>query len=409
VSRLLGPLLGVVSAIGGFVDTGELVIAGQVGARYGLGLTWALLLGLIGICVFSEMAGRVVAASGRPVFDLARERLGPNVALVNLVATFLVTLLTLAAQIGGIALTIELASGIPHVAWLVPAGLAVWLVIWRVRFQAIEAVIGVAGLAVAVFAVAVFVLDPDWGALAAQAARPAPPSGEPVPTYLYYGVILFAASMTPYAVIFFSSAGVEERWRRSDIPLQRASVLLGFPIGALLTLGVSAAAAVVLAPRAAPADTFAHVLLPVVLALGAAGAVVALIGFLAVTTGAAIECALSVGYALGQYGGWEWGKLVPPARAARFHLSIALTLLAAVLVVQTGVDPITIVQYALVFSAVALPLTYLPVLVVANDEEYMGDAVNGRLSNGLGLLVLAVVLVAAAAAIPLMVMTGAGE
>ena len=32
----------------------------------------------------------------------------------------------------------------------------------------------------------------------------------------------------------------------------------------------------------------------------------------------------------------------------------------------------------MVFSAVALPLTYLPILIVANDPEYMGDKVNGR-------------------------------
>lgn len=35
MNKLLTPALGVVSAIGGFVDAGELVVAGQVGARYG--------------------------------------------------------------------------------------------------------------------------------------------------------------------------------------------------------------------------------------------------------------------------------------------------------------------------------------------------------------------------------------
>ena len=33
------------------------------------------------------------------------------------------------------------------------------------------------------------------------------------------------------------------------------------------------------------------------------------------------------------------------------------------------------------FSAVALPLTYLPILVVANDPDYMGDKSNGRFAN----------------------------
>ena len=31
-------------------------------------------------------------------------------------------------------------------------------------------------------------------------------------------------------------------------------------------------------------------------------------------------------------------------------------------------------EYSVVFSAIALPLTYLPILIVANDPGYMGDA-----------------------------------
>jgi Mn2+/Fe2+ NRAMP family transporter len=61
-----------------------------------------------------------------------------------------------------------------------------------------------------------------------------------------------------------------------------------------------------------------------------------------------------------------------------------------------------------VFSAVALPLTYFPILVVANDPDYMGDRVNGRLANGLGSVYLVLVVVAAVAAIPLMLVTKAG-
>ncbi|WP_255375531.1 hypothetical protein [Saccharomonospora sp. CUA-673] len=76
--------------------------------------------------------------------------------------------------------------------------------------------------------------------------------------------------------------------------------------------------------------------------------------------------------------------------------------------VQTGIDPIMITEYSLIFSAVALPLTYLPVLIAANDSDYLGEHVNGRLSNGLGIAVLAVVIVAAVAAVPLLVVTGMG-
>jgi manganese transport protein len=408
VKRILMLTLGVLTAIGGFVDIGDIVANATIGARYGLGLLWVLTLGVIGICAFAEMSGRIVAVSGRPVFDLIRERLGPRVALVNLAGSFLATLLTLAAQIGGVAVVIQLASGIPHVVWVIPAGLALWLVIWFVKFKRIEQVLGLSGLAVGVFGAAIWWLDPDWGALAGQALSLGPAPDEPVPTYFYYAVTLFAATMTPYEVFFFSSGGAEEHWSRKDLGIQRANVLLGFPLGGVLSVGIAGAAAVTLLPLGMDAETLGQVLLPAGIAFGLAGMAVAMFGFFACMTGAAFETSMSCGYALAQFFGWAWGKRERPKRAARFHVSVALVIVAAIAIVQTGVDPVMVTEVSLVASAVALPLTYLPILMVANDRVYLGRHVNGRFGNAVGTVIMVVVVVAAIAAVPLMIATGMG-
>lgn len=405
---LLAITLGVLSAVGGFVDIGDLVESGVVGAKYGLRMVWVVALGVIGICVYAEMAGRVVAISGRPVFDLVRERLGPRMALANLAGSFLVSLFTVAAEIGGVAMAVELASGVDRLIWVLPAGLLGWLVIWLVRFEHMQQAFGLAGLAVAVFAVAMWAAGPDWGALGAQAVRLWPPGDEAAPTYFFHAVALFASAMTPYVVFFFSSGGAEERWSRKDLRTERVNTLLGFPLGGLLSVGIAGAAAVVLAPLGVRVDTLSQIVLPVAVTLGLAGVVVALIGIFATTFGACLETALSSGYTLAQYFGWSWGKRVGPSRAPRFHLGVAGALLIAVLVVQTGADPVMLTELSLIFSAVALPLTYLPVLMVANDREYLGDKANGRLSNSLGLVYLIITGIAALAAIPLSIATGAG-
>jgi Mn2+/Fe2+ NRAMP family transporter len=78
-------------------------------------------------------------------------------------------------------------------------------------------------------------------------------------------------------------------------------------------------------------------------------------------------------------------------------------------VLYTGVDPVLVTEYSVVFSAIALPLTYLPILIVANDREYMGDHVNGKVTNVLGSVYLVIIVVASVTAIPLMIVTGAGQ
>jgi Mn2+/Fe2+ NRAMP family transporter len=62
-----------------------------------------------------------------------------------------------------------------------------------------------------------------------------------------------------------------------------------------------------------------------------------------------------------------------------------------------------------VFSAVALPLTYFPILVVANDPDYLGSHTNGRVANTLGVIYLVLVCLASLAAIPLMITTKMGQ
>ena len=76
---------------------------------------------------------------------------------------------------------------------------------------------------------------------------------------------------------------------------------------------------------------------------------------------------------------------------------------------MTTVDPIVVTEMSVVFSAVALPLTYFPILVVANDTDYMGQHTNKALANVLGTVFLVVILVAAVAAIPLLIYTRMGQ
>jgi Mn2+/Fe2+ NRAMP family transporter len=78
-------------------------------------------------------------------------------------------------------------------------------------------------------------------------------------------------------------------------------------------------------------------------------------------------------------------------------------------VLFTGIDPIMVTEYSVVFSAIALPLTYLPILIVANDSQYMGYQTNGRVVNMAASVYLVIILTASLAAIPLMIVTGAGQ
>ncbi len=409
MKKVLGVALGILTAIGGFLDIGDMVTNAVVGSRFGLSLGWVVVVGVIGICIFAQMSGRVAAVSGRATFELIRERLGPRVAVLNLGASFMINLMTLTAEIGGVALALQLVSSVSYLLWVPFAALAVWLVVWRVKFSVMENVAGLVGLCLIGFAVALFLLHPDWGALGRQALQGTPTATEKVSTYWFYAVALFGAAMTPYEVFFFSSGAVEEGWTVKDLTRSRANVLVGFPLGGLLSLAIAGCAAVVLLPQLISVTALSQVMLPVALAGGKVLLALIILGTVAATAGAALETTLSAGYTIAQFLGWPWGKFRPPAQAARFHLLMIICLIVGIGTLMTGVDPIQVTEISVVFSAVALPLTYLPILIVANDPEYMGAHANGQTLNGVALIYLVIILAAALAAIPLLIMTGVGQ
>lgn len=80
MKKLLQIALGIIAAIGGYLDIGDLVFNVQAGARFGYQLLWALPVGLVGIMVFAEMSGRVAAIAKKANFELVGERYGRRLA-----------------------------------------------------------------------------------------------------------------------------------------------------------------------------------------------------------------------------------------------------------------------------------------------------------------------------------------
>ena len=79
------------------------------------------------------------------------------------------------------------------------------------------------------------------------------------------------------------------------------------------------------------------------------------------------------------------------------------------LIVLTGVDVMRLVEYAVLFSIVVLPLTYLPLMLLAGDKSYMGKYANKWLAKSLGWAFFVIVSLAAVAAIPLYLLTSGGQ
>ncbi len=408
LKNVLAVALGIMSAIGGFVDIGDLVFNTQAGATFGFQLLWVVVIGVAGIVVYSEMCGRVAAVAKRPVFDLVRERTGFGAGLATLIASQVVNLMTCAAEVGGVAICLQLLSGLPYRVLIPLAVVGLALASWVLPFEWIERLFGYLGLCLLVFAVAAIKLHPDWGGVA-HGFVPGSHTGGSLLVYLYFVVGLLGAAMTPYEVYFYSSGAVEDGWGLKELGLNKVTSMIGYGLGGFLSFALMIVAAALFLPQKIDPQFLGTPALAAEHALGKVGLLLALVGILFAVGGAAIETCFSGAYNTAQFFGWRWGKKERPAAASRFTLSWVVIFFLAFLVVMTGYDPVKLTEYSVIFSVVALPLTYLPILLIANDRTYMGSKVNGKLANVLGFLYFILILAIAVAAIPLMLITHGGQ
>ena len=407
MSKILGVALGILAAVGGFVDIGDLVFNVAAGATFGYQLLWVVVVGVVGIIVYSEMCGRVAAVSGKAVFDAIRERVGFRSALGALVASEVVNLMTLAAEVGGVAIALQLLSGLPYRYLVVLAIVALAAIIWTTSFEWLERIFGYGGLCLLVFAVAAVKLDPDWTKVG-NGFIPHISQNNTL-LYAYFAVGLLGAAMTPYEVYFYSSGGIEDQWSPKDLGLNRANAIIGYGLGGLLSFALMITGGALFLGHGIEPEHLGTIALGAESPLGRIGLLLALVGILFAVGGASIDTVFAGAYNLAQFCGWEWGRYRHPRGAPRFTLAWLVLLVLALAIVLTGVDPVMLTEYAVIFSVVALPLTYIPILLVANDKTYMGRYGNGRLANILGLFYLLVIMIVALTAVPLMLLTNVGQ
>jgi Mn2+/Fe2+ NRAMP family transporter len=401
MNKLFEIALGIVTGIGGFLEAGSTATAAQAGAEYGYRLVWAILLGTICLAFLVEMSGRLAAVSKHTLPDAMRERFGIRFFLLPLIPVLLVSFMVLASEIGGVAVALELATGVSFQWWALPVGFCVWLLLWKGTFGMVEKGVSLLGLVTLAFVVGAAKLHPSWSDIGRH-LLPSLPDHEPARYWLLV-VSILGASVSPYLFYFYSAGVVEDEWDEDYLGVNRVISGAGMGFGGGIAISVLVASAILFHPKGIEIEKFQQ--LPVLLEtpMGRAGFWLFVASLGIACFGAALQLSLQMAYLLAQGFGWRWSEDLKPAKAARFSLVYTLVLPLAALVICTGIEPLKLTLISMVFTALSLPITVVPLLVLMNDPQYMGDHPNGWMSNAAVLFVSVLACLIAVVAIPLQI------
>jgi Mn2+/Fe2+ NRAMP family transporter len=276
------------------------------------------------------------------------------------------------------------------------------LLLWKGTFGVVEKGASLLGLVTIAFVVGAVRLHAPLADVV-SGLLPTAPERDPA-KYWFTAVSIIGASVSPYLFYFYSAGAVEDGWDEGYLGVNRATAALGMVFGGGIAVAVLACAAMVLHVRGIQVDRYEQIPLLLSTPLGRAGFWLFVASLGVACFGAALEIALQLAYLVAQGFGWRWGENLRPREAARFTLVYTLALPLAALVSVAGMDPLKLTVISMALTALSLPVTVVPLLILMNDPLYLGEHTNGWISNAAVLAVSVIACIVALVAIPLQIM-----
>ncbi len=382
--RSIGP--GALTAAA-FIGPGTVTTATVAGASFGYALAWALVFATLAAIVLQEMAARLGVAGRLGLGEAITKAAGAGpvrwIAVALIVAALVIGNAAYeGGNLAGAVLGVQAAlPDAPRVGVAAAIAALAGAILFLGGYKVIERVlIGAVLLMTFAFAAALFIVGPDWGALARGVSTPTlPPAALPV------AIGLIGTTIVPYN-LFLHAAAARKRWASADdLPDARFDARLSIGVGGVVSILVLSTAAASLfgsGQTIANAADMARQLEP---AFGEGAVWLLGLGLFAAGLSSAITAPLATGFAAAELFGFE-----SDPKAAKFRMVAGGVLLAGAVVSITGARPVEIILFAQFANGLLLPIVAAFLLIAVNRRVLLGDHVNGLFTNIAGAVVLVV-------------------
>jgi manganese transport protein len=388
-----------------YIDPGNFAANFTGGARFGYRLLWVLLWSNAMAILIQYLAAKLGIATGRTLPQNCRDRFSRPTAIGLWVAAEISALSTDLAEFLGAALGFYLLVGpwFAHYGWskteiLLAAAVASAICVFAILalelwgFRKLEfAIMGFVCIIGLCYAIEMFFVHPDWKAISFYTLVPTVDSKS-----IYIAVSMLGATVMPH-VIYLHSALVQPRVQSEMADTPRRQYLARLRHLRFETIDVFAAmngawlvnsAMVVVAAAAFAGQNWQHdisieeahrTLGPL---LGNTSAVVFAIALLCSGLSSS-----TVGTMAGQV-------ILEGFLDVKFSIFLRrlLTLIPAIIVIATGLDPLKILLLSQVVLSFTLPFALVPLLLLTGKTEVMGEFTNRKPVRVLGWLTVGIII-----------------
>lgn len=394
-------------------DPSGIATYSQAGAAFGLSTLWTALVAFPLMASIQQMCARIGLVTAQGLTGTLKKNYPRPVLYLMLLFSFPAIVMNIGADIAGMGAVGNLLFPIIDAGYFsVVFTFVLMVLIIYLPYQKIAAVLKYLCLVMLVYFLIPFMYTQDFGEILYSTFVPDITFSKDFMAIL---VAIFGTTISPYLFFWQASVEVEEmKTRRRHLVVDKRiihavnrDVDFGMTISGfvmyfiILTTGsvlfkegvreivTVEQAALALRPLA---GDYAYLLF----AIGVIGT-----GFIAipVLTG-------SLSYILTETFGWQQGLNKKFHEAKGFYMIIAFSLILGLSLNYVGISPVDALIYTAILYGVTSPILIAIILHISNNRNIMGENVNDRLSNFLGVAALVIMTVSSLALVYLEFFSG---
>ena len=358
----------------------------QVGAAFRFDLAWTAIVSLPLASAVQETAARLGLATGRGLVSLIRERFSRPVMWIAVTLVVAANTFNIGADLGSMAEAFRLLVPAPFLVLVVGMAALILSLEVFISYERYARILRWLTLSILAYVVELFVVNADWGEIAAGFI----PTFRASRDFVEALVAIFGTTISPYLFLWQAGEEVEERKAHrigkidaTQLRVMRIDVFSGMTAGVVVMFAIMASAGSTLGVRnigdvqtasqaAAALEPIAGRFASLIFAAGIVGT-----GLLAIPT-----LAGSAAYAVSEAFGWKEGLGRKPREAPGFYGVIGVALLVGLTLNFVGFHPIQALYLSAILNGLAAPPLILLMLILSNSAA-VGRRRGGKLSDSL--------------------------
>lgn len=359
-------------------DSGGIYTYSAAGARFGYLPLWTLLPITVALIITQEMCSRMGAVTGKGLSDLIREEFGLRITFLMMALLVLTNLTNVMAEFAGVASSLELFKVSRYIS--VPlAAIAVWFLVVKGNYQSVEKIFLFACVLYVTYVISGFLVKPDWKEAAIYSVRPVLLLE---PAYIYMLIGMVGTTIAPWMQFYLQAAVVEKGITAKEYAESRIDVVVGcFMTSVIAFFIIVACAGAIYSVAPKDLDSAADAALGLK-PFGEYAFLLFAAGLLNASIFAASILPLSTAYTVCEGLGFESGVNRRMREAPVFYfLYTLLIVVGAGVVLIPGFDLVRMTILSQVLNGMLLPFVLIPMVILINKRDLMGEWVNPRWFN----------------------------